>query len=162
MQPAARTFYKRRDNMLLNIPKILSPELIKALCEMGHGDKILLADANFPGKSAATRCGAAYLRADGIGVPALIEAILQLIPLDLYTDEPAMVMDVDARDKGMTIPIHDIYRAIVAKHDMRGEAAVAQYERYAFYEKADACTVIVQTGEEAVYANIILQKGVIK
>jgi len=148
--------------MLLNIPKILSPELIKALCEMGHGDKLLLADANYPGKSAADRCGATYLRADGIGVPALLEAILQLMPLDLYTDEPAMVMDVDKRDAGMKIPIHDTYRAIVAKHDSRGEQAVAQYERYAFYDQADHSAVIVQTGEEAVYANIILQKGVIK
>ena len=77
--------------MLLNIPKILSPELVKALCEMGHGDKILLADANFPGKSAAERCHATFLRADGIGVPALLEAILTLMPLDAYTDEPAMV-----------------------------------------------------------------------
>ena len=148
--------------MLLNVPKILSPELIKALCEMGHGDKILLADANFPGKSAADRCKATFLRADGIGVPVLLEAILTMIPLDAYTDEPAMVMDVDVRDKGMKIPIHDTYREIVAGHDPRGEKAVAQYERYAYYEKADACAVIVQTGEEAVYANIILQKGVIK
>ncbi len=148
--------------MLLNIPKILSPELIKALCEMGHSDKILLADANFPGKSSAERCKATFLRMDGIGVPALLEAILTLMPLDLYTDEPAMVMDVDVRDKGMQIPIHDTYREIVAKHDPRGKAAVAQYERYAFYEKANACTVIVQTGEEAIYANIIIQKGVIK
>ena len=148
--------------MLLNIPKILSPELVKALCEMGHGDKILLADANFPGKSAAERCHATFLRADGIGVPALLEAILTLMPLDAYTDEPAMVMDVDVRDKGMKIPIHDTYRAIVAAHDPRKEAAVSQYERYAFYDKADAACVIVQTGEEAIYANIILQKGVIK
>jgi L-fucose mutarotase len=148
--------------MLLNVPKILSPELLKALCEMGHGDKILLADANYPGKSSAERCGATFLRADGIGVPALLEAILTMMPLDLYTDEPAAVMDVDVRDKGMKIPIHDTYREIVAKHDPRGEKAVAQYERYAFYEKASACTVIVQTGEEAIYANIILQKGVIK
>ena len=58
--------------MLLNIPKILSPELIKSLCEMGHGDKILLADANYPGKSAAARSGATFIRADGIGVPALL------------------------------------------------------------------------------------------
>ncbi len=148
--------------MLLNIPKVLSPDLLKALSEMGHGDKILLADANFPGKSAATRCGATYLRADGIGVPALLEAILQLMPLDLYTDEPALVMDVDVRDKGMKIPIHDEYRAIVAKYDKRGGEAVVAYERYAFYDKADGCSVIVQTGEEAVYANIVLQKGVIK
>jgi L-fucose mutarotase len=148
--------------MLLNIPKLLSPDLLKALCEMGHGDKILLADANYPGKSAADRCGALYLRADGIGVPALLEAILTMMPLDRYTDEPAMVMDVDVRDKGLKIPIHDEYRAIVAKYDARGEKVVAQYERFAFYKKADGCSVIVQTGEEALYANIILQKGVIK
>lgn len=148
--------------MLLNVPKILSPDLLKALCEMGHGDKILLADANYPGKSAAERCGATFLHADGIRVPALLEAILAMMPLDLYTDEPAMVMDVDVRDKGIKIPIHDTYRKIVAAHDTRGESAVAEYERYVFYEKAKACTVIVQTGEEAVYANIILQKGVIK
>ncbi|MBA4348209.1 MAG: fucose isomerase [Clostridiales bacterium] len=148
--------------MLLNVPKVLSPELLKALCEMGHSDKILLADGNYPGKSAAERCKATFIRADGIGVPALLEAILTVMPLDLYTDEPAMVMDVDVRDKGMKIPIHDTYREIIAKRDPRGEKAVAQYERYAFYEKANACTVIVQTGEEAIYANIILQKGVIK
>ncbi|MEA4870110.1 MAG: RbsD/FucU domain-containing protein [Christensenella sp.] len=148
--------------MLLNIPKILSPELIKALCELGHGDKLLLADANYPGKSAAARCGATFIRADGLGVPALMEAILQLMPLDRYTDEPAIVMDVDARDAGLQIPIHDTYRTIVAKHDARGASAVARYERYAFYDKADSCAVIVQTGEEAIYANIILQKGVIK
>ena len=111
-------------------------------------------------RSTAWRDATSWL--GGYGVPALLEAILQLMPLDLYTDEPAMVMDVDVRDKGMKIPIHDTYRAIVASRDTRGEKAVAQYERYAFYEKADACTVIVQTGEEAIYANIILQKGVIK
>lgn len=148
--------------MLLNIPKLLSPELLKAICEMGHGDKILLADGNYPGKSAAARCGAQFVRADGLGVPALLGAILQLMPLDAYTDLPAMVMDVDKRDKGLKIPIHDEYKAIVAKHDGRGAGAVGHLERYAFYEKADECCVIVQTGEEAVYANIILQKGVIK
>ena len=148
--------------MLLNIPKILSPELLKALCEMGHGDKILLADGNYPGNSAAKRCGALFLRADGLGVPALMEAVLQLMPLDVYTDQPAMVMGVDVRDTGLKIPIHDTYKEILLKYDARGTDAVGELERYAFYEKADQCSVIVQTGEEAVYANIILQKGVIK
>lgn len=148
--------------MLLNIPKILSPDLIKALSEMGHADRILLADANFPGKSTAARSGAAYIRADGLGVPALMEAILQLMPLDEHTDEPVLVMGVDVRDEGLNIPIHETFRAIVAKYDARGEKAVAKYERYAFYKEADRCAVVVQTGEEAIYANIILQKGVIK
>jgi L-fucose mutarotase len=147
--------------MLLGIPKLLSPELLKALCEMGHGDKILLADGNYPGKSAAARCGAQFIRADGLGVPALLEAILQMMPLDSYTDQPAMVMDVDRRDAGKKIPIHDTYQSIIANRDDRGADAVGQMERYAFYKKADECCVIVQTGEEAVYANIILQKGVI-
>ncbi len=148
--------------MLLNVPKILSPELLRVLSAMGHGDKILLADGNYPGESAAKRSGALFIRADGHGVPALLEAILTLIPLDEYTDTPVMLMDVDVRDKGMKIPIHDDYRKIVADFDKRGASAVGQLERYAFYKKADECCCIVQTGEEAVYANVILQKGVIK
>ena len=148
--------------MLLNIPSILSPELLKVLCEMGHGDCILITDGNYPGASAAMKNGAKFLRADGHGVPELLEAILTLIPLDAYTDTPAVVMDVDKRDAGMKIPIHDTYREIVAKHDPRGAAAVAQLERFAFYEKANQSYCILQTGEAAVYANILLQKGVIK
>ena len=148
--------------MLRNVPTILSPELLKVLAEMGHGDKILLADGNYPGASAAKRTGAVFVRADGHGVPALLEAILTMIPLDTYTDTPAVVMDVDVRDKGMKIPIHDEYKAIIANHDERGASAVGQLERYAFYKKADECYCILQTGEAAVYANIILQKGVIK
>ena len=148
--------------MLLNVPKILSPELLRVLAAMGHGDKILLADGNYPGESAAKRSGALFLRADGHGVPALMQAILTLIPLDAYTDTPVMLMDVDVRDQGMKIPIHDEYRDIAAKVDKRGASIVGQLERYAFYKKADECCCIVQTGEEAIYANVILQKGVIK
>lgn len=148
--------------MLLNVPKILSPELLKALCEMGHGDTILLTDGNYPGASAAMKNGAVFVRADGHGVPELLEAILRLIPLDAYTDTPVMLMDVDVRDKGMRIPIHDDYRAIVENFDDRGASAVGQLERYAFYEKANKAYCIVQTGEEAIYANVLLQKGVIK
>lgn len=148
--------------MLLNVPKILSPELLKILCEMGHSDTILFADANYPGANAAMKNGAVFIRADGHGMPELLDAVLQLIPLDTYTDTPVMLMDVDKRDKGMKIPIHDAYRAIVKKYDARGEAAVGQLERYAFYEKANQAYCIVQTGEEAVYANVLLQKGVIQ
>ncbi len=148
--------------MLKNVPTILSPELLKVLCEMGHGDKLLITDGNYPGASAARRAGAVFVRADGHGVPELLDAILQMIPLDTYTDTPAIVMDVDVRDKGMQIPIHDDYRKIVAKYDERGAAAVGQLERFAFYKKADEAYCILQTGEAAVYANILIQKGVIK
>jgi L-fucose mutarotase len=71
-------------------------------------------------------------------------------------------MDVDVRDKGMKIPIHDVYKEIIARYDARGADTVVRAERYAFYEKADQSCIIVQTGEEAIYANIVLQKGVIK
>lgn len=144
--------------MLLNIPRRFFPRSWSRHCAK-WGTEINPAGGR-PLSRACERCHATFLRADGIGVPALLEAILTLMPLDAYTDEPAMVMDVDVRQG--QIPIHDTYRAIVAAHDPRKEAAVSQYERYAFYGKADTCAVIVQTGEEAVYANIILQKGVIK
>ena len=80
--------------MLKNIPPIISPELLSVLDEMGHGDRICIGDGNFPGSSVAEAEGAILLRADGHGVPALLDAILQLIPLDEYVDTPAMVMEV--------------------------------------------------------------------
>ena len=100
--------------------------------------------------------------ADGHGVPELLEAILQVIPLDTYVDTPAMIMEVGEQDKGLEIPIWKTYKDIIAKHDDRGEAAVGQYERFKFYDEAQDCYCIIQTGETAIYANIILQKGVIK
>ena len=148
--------------MLMNIPKVLSPELLKVLCEMGHGDTILLGDGNYPGAHAAIRGSAKFVRADGIGVPQLLDAILQVFPLDAYTDTPVMLMGVDKKDVGLKIPIQDEFKKIVAAHDPRGESAIGILERYAYYDKADTCYCIVQTGEEAIYANVILQKGVVK
>ena len=148
--------------MLLNIPKVLSPELLKVLCEMGHGDTILLADANYPGAHAAARSDAVFIRADGISGTDLLDAVLTVFPLDTYSDTPVMLMDVEARDKGLKVPIHDEYTKIVAAHDERGAKSVGKLERFAYYDKADGCYCVVQTGEEAIYANVILQKGVIK
>ena len=128
--------------MLKNIPPILSPELLKVLAEMGHSDRICIGD--------------------GHGVPELLEAILQVIPLDTYVDTPAMIMEVGEQDKGLEIPIWNEYKNIIAKYDDRGAAAVGQYERFKFYDEAQDCYCIIQTGETAIYANIILQKGVIK
>ena len=106
--------------------------------------------------------GAIFLRADGHGVPELLDAILQVIPLDTYVDTPAMIMEVGEQDKGLEIPIWNTYKEIIAKYDDRGAAAVGQYERFKFYDEAQDCYCIIQTGETAIYANIILQKGVIK
>lgn len=148
--------------MLKNIPSILSPELLKVLSEMGHSDRICIGDGNFPGASMAKAEGAIFLRADGHGIPELLDAILQVMPLDAYVETPAMLMEKMDCDKDLEIPVWDEYKKIIAKHDNRGESAVGAYERFAFYEEAKKCYCILQSGETAIYANIILQKGVIK
>ncbi len=148
--------------MLKNIPPIISPELLSVLNEMGHGDRICIGDGNFPGSSVANAEGAILLRADGHGVPELLDAILQLIPLDEYVDTPAMIMQVTPQDKDLEVPIIDEYKDIVAKYDDRGASAFGSYERFEFYEQAKKCYCVIQTGETAIYANIILQKGVVK
>ena len=137
--------------MLNNIPPILSPELLKVLCEMGHGDRICIGDGNFPGVSMAKPNNCVFLRADGHGVPELLDAILQVIPLDEYVEHPVMIMQVAEKDKGLEVPIWDEYKKIVAS-----------YERFEFYDEARKTYCILQSGETAIYANIILQKGVIK
>ena len=144
--------------MLKNIPPILSPELLKVLCEMGHGDSIVIADANFPAASMGKN--AIVLRADGHEALPLLEAILTLFPLDSYVEHPVSVMQVVPGDPVET-PIIDEYKATVAKFDERGEKAFGEIERFAFYDKAKEAYAIIATGEKALYANLILQKGVI-
>ena len=148
--------------MLKNIPTILSPDLLKVLCEMGHSDRICISDGNFPGAAMAKAKNAIFLRADGHGVPELLEAILQVIPTDTYVEKPVLLMDKMECDKDLEIPIWDTYKQIVAKYDARGEAAVGNIDRFDFYDEAKDCYCIIQTGETAIYANVIVQKGVIK
>ncbi|XEC96394.1 L-fucose mutarotase [Paenibacillus tarimensis] len=141
--------------MLIGIPKIISPELLKILMEMGHGDEIVLADANFPAASTAQR----LVRADGHPIPELLDAVLQLFPLDQYVDAPAALMEKVAGDPADT-SIWETYRTIIEKRT--GLAApFEKIGRYAFYERAKQAYAIVATGEGAQYANIILKKGVI-
>lgn len=147
--------------MLKNIPPILSPELLKVLAEMGHSDRICIGDGNFPGAAMAKAKNAIFLRADGHGVPEILDAILQVMPLDTYVEKPAILMEKMDRDKALDIPVWETYRQIVAAHDPRGAEAVDNIERFRFYEEAKDCYCILQTGETAIYANIILQKGVI-
>ncbi len=149
--------------MLKNIPSIISPELLAVLDEMGHGDRICIGDGNFPGASMSSE-GAILVRADGHGVADLLDAILQLIPLDEYVETPCMVMEITPSDKekGVTAPIIDEYKKIVAKYDERGAKTFGEYERFEFYEQAKKCYCILQSGESRIYANIILQKGVVK
>ena len=144
--------------MLKNIPPILSPDMLKVLCEMGHGDRLVLADANFP--SASMGKNAIVLRADGHSATDLLDAILQLFPLDTYVEHPVSLMQVMPGDPVKT-PIWDEYKAIVAKYDERGDMAFDEIERFAFYEEAKKVYAIIATGEKALYANLILQKGVL-
>ncbi|WP_130837822.1 L-fucose mutarotase [Lachnoclostridium sp. Marseille-P6806] len=144
--------------MLKNIPKILSPELLKVLCEMGHSDRIVISDGNFPAESMGK--DAIVIRADGHGVPELLDAILTLFPLDSYVEHPVSLMEVMPGDQVET-PIWDEYKRIVSAHDERGEKAIGTIERFAFYEEAKKAYAIIATGESALYANILLQKGVV-
>ncbi len=144
--------------MLKKIPQVLSPEMLKVLCEMGHSDRIVIADGNFPAESMGKN--AIVLRADGHSATEMLDAILTVFPLDTYVENPVRLMQVMPGDKVET-PIWDEYKAIVKKHDDRGENAFGEYERFEFYEEAKKCYAIIATGESALYANLILQKGVI-
>ncbi len=138
--------------MLKNVPKILSPELLKVLCEMGHGDEIVIGDANFP----AHTYGKRVVRADGIKGKELLDAILKMIPLDSY-DVNFMLMDVNPGDERP--PIWDEYIAIASADP---NFKIGMLERYEFYDRSSKAYAIVESGEEAIYANYIIKKGVIK
>lgn len=143
--------------MLKGVPAILPPELLKILCEMGHGDEITIGDANFPGASLSDR----VVRMDGHSVPEILDAVLTLIPLDQYVDRPAALMQVVPGDNTPT-PIWDTYRDILTTHEERGASCLEEVERFAFYDRVKAKSyAVIMSGEKAKYANIILKKGVI-
>jgi len=144
--------------MLKGIPKILSPELLKILCEMGHGDRLVIADGNFPAESVGKNC--TVVRMDGHGTCELLEAILKLFPLDTYVEQPVKLMQVVPGDRVET-PIWDSYADIVRKADERGSKIIGHIDRFAFYDEARSAYAIIATGESALYANIMLQKGVV-
>lgn len=140
--------------MLKKIPSILSPELLKILMEMGHGDEIVIADGNFPGASMAQR----LVRLDGHGVPEVLDAVLELMPLDVYSDKPVALMEVVKGDTYVP-EIWDTYKEIINKKE--GTKEIAYEERFAFYERAKKAYAVIATGETSLYANIILKKGVV-
>ena len=141
--------------MLNGIPSILSPELLKVLMEMGHADELVIGDGNFPAASMAQR----LVRCDGHGVPELLDAILRFFPLDSFVDKPVALMEVVPGDP--TVPkIWKTYEQIVAKHSGL-DTKIDFMERFAFYERAKKAYCIVATGEAAIYANVILKKGVV-
>ena len=140
--------------MLKGIPSVISPELLKILMEMGHGDEIVLADGNFPAASVAQR----LVRSDGNTGPELLEAILTLLPLDKYVPQPVALM---ALVPGETYrpEIWETYRAICQRQEHFTD--FESVERFAFYERAKKAYAVIATSETALYANIILKKGVV-
>lgn len=144
--------------MLKGIPEIISPELLKVLCEMGHGDRIVIADGNFA--AASTGKNSIVIRCDGHGVPELLDAILRLFPLDSYSAHPVILMDVLPGDDVQT-PIWDVFKEIVSKYEPRGDKLFTGVSRSDFYDLAKDAYAIIATSEKALYANVILEKGVL-
>ena len=141
--------------MLKGISPLLGPELLATLHRMGHGDEVVLADAHFPGHSVNACC----LRADGIRVDALLDAILPLWELDTYASDPLVMMAAVPGDT-LDESVERRYREVIERH-APGAPPIVRIERFAFYERARRAFAVVMTGETAKYANIILKKGVI-
>ncbi|WP_409526029.1 RbsD/FucU family protein [Nitrincola sp. MINF-07-Sa-05] len=142
--------------MLRNIPAILSPDLLHALRAMGHGDEIVIADANFPAESSARR----IIRLDGVSATETLHALLQLMPLDTFDPKPALTMHVV--DEPDTVPeIVAAFQEII-NHSADHPAPIHGLERFAFYDRARSAYAIIQTGEQRLYGNIILKKGIIR
>ena len=140
--------------MLKGIPSILTPELLKILMEMGHGDEIVIGDGNYPAASTAKR----LVRLDGHGVLEVADAILKFFPLDTFVDEPATLMRVVPGDD--TVPaIWGEYRALIERREPG--ARIGFVDRFQFYERARNAYAVVATGERALYACLILKKGVV-
>jgi L-fucose mutarotase len=141
--------------LLKNIPPILSPDLLKILMEMGHGDELVIADGNFPAASMAQR----LVRLDGHGIPEILQAILKLFPLDTYVESPVSLMAVTPGES-IQPAIWEAYRKII-RESKEPFTEFEYIERFAFYERAKKAYAVIATGEAALYANIILKKGVV-
>lgn len=149
--------FERVCSMLKGIPAILSPDLLKVLSEMGHGDELVIADAHYPAASSAKN--SILIRCDGHGNVPLLDAILQFFPLDASVEKPVTLMEVQACDSHVKTPIWDEYKAIVAKYDPRGADAVGSIDRFGFYERAKKAYAVIATGEKALYGCFMIKKG---
>jgi L-fucose mutarotase len=141
--------------MLKGLDPLLSPDLLHALAAMGHGDELVVVDANFPAASVGRR----LIRLPGIDAPRALRAILSVLPLDTFTETPAAVMAVVGDPKAVPPPVREFQDVVdaAAGKPVRIEAI----ERFAFYDRAKAAFAVVATGEPRFYGNIIVVKGVI-
>jgi len=142
--------------MLIGIDPLLSPDLLGTLRAMGHGDEIVIADANFPAEACAKR----LLRADGIDAPQMLAAILSVMPLDTYDDTPANVMQIVGNPDEVP-PVVALFQSTI-NDDADRPAKLGSIERFDFYERAKTAFAIIQTGERRLYGNIVLKKGVVR
>ena len=142
--------------MLKGISPMLTPELLKVLCEMGHSDIIVIADGNFPAETMGKN--SIVIRMDGHGVPEILEAILKVFPLDQYIEKPVSLMERVPGDNA-DVSIWKKYDELIEKEEPRGTAVIQKLERFEFYEEAKKAYAIIATSETSQYANVILQKG---
>jgi L-fucose mutarotase len=140
--------------MLKGISPLISPELISTLMKMGHGDEIVLADAHFPADTFNSR----VIRADGLPVDRLLDAILPLFELDAYVPDPLVMMAVVEGDS-LDPTVEARYQAAIRTHAPQAPA-ISRIDRFAFYDRAKTAFAVLITGETAKYGNIILKKGV--
>lgn len=141
--------------MLIGIKPCISPDLLSLLHRMGHGDELVLADAFFPGETMNAR----VIRADGIGIPELLEGILPLINLDDFVSEPLVMMEPVPGDR-LDPEVEKSYRSVVDRY-WPATPPIGRMERFAFYERTRKAFAVVMTGETVKYGNLILKKGVI-
>jgi L-fucose mutarotase len=141
--------------MLRGIDPILSPDLLRILRAMGHGDEIVIADANFPAESSARTLA----RLDGIDAPRVVRAVLSVMPLDTFVDDPAVSMEVVGEPRTVP-PVVALFQQVIDEV-ADNPARIRPVERFAFYERARGAFAVVQTGERRLYGNLILKKGVL-
>eukprot|EP00056_Hartaetosiga_gracilis_P014353 m.240378 g.240378 ORF g.240378 m.240378 type:complete len:161 (+) comp14973_c0_seq1:107-589(+) len=147
--------------ILKGVPAVLPPTLLLAIANMGHGDELVIADANFPAESVGACTPGGVVRCDGLDACTLLDALLQLLPLDETTSPCALMTMMPMHiEQGWEVPIWENYKELVNKHEKR-KVQFSVVERFAFYERAKEAYVVVATGESALYANLLLKKGII-
>ena len=150
--------------MLNKISKVLTGDILKVICDMGHDDVLIIADANFPGETIAKETTYGKLiRTPGIGAAAIYDAIHELFPADFaYTDEPVCVMELTDGDRAKGMPEPEIWKDFTRTlHQDAPDATLGRIERFEFYERAKKAYAVIQTGEERQYGNLLIVKGVV-
>ena len=143
--------------MLRGIPNCLSPELLKVIAEMGHGDVLVIGDAFYPSASSARH--SMLVRADGVRATEILDAVLRFFPLDRSVETPVLIMDKQDCDKEIPTPIWEEYREVVRRYDDRGDGCVGMIDRFDFYKAAEKAYAVEATGETALYGCMMIQKG---